>query len=108
MNSNPQDSTQPTLNIPLGKQDTQPTSLSPTSSPSFADDPLDSLLDKKVHEMSSEELVEFVKRCSLMRSSAQTRKAAVRAEGPAPKKPSAKSKSNIDAALALLQQLNSL
>lgn len=103
MNSNPPDSTQQTPITQLGSLNIQ---LSPSSnavSPSFADDPLDSLLDKLVHEMTDTELVDYVKRCAVLRSSAQTRKAQVRSEGPAKK--TVKKDDSVAKAEALLKQL---
>lgn len=77
---------------------------------SFAEAPLEALLlggpnddGPLVHDMSPEQLAEYVKRCALLRSSAQTRKAEiVKAAGG--KKPSAK-KSSVDLALELLLQI---
>ncbi len=76
-----------------------------SSNVSFNDEPLDLLLDKKVHEMTPEELATFVKRCALLRSSAQSRRAAIRGDG-TPKAPKVKKKSNVEKALELLMQIN--
>jgi hypothetical protein len=81
-----------------------PTSLSSESSVSFADAPLDSLLDKKVHEMNAQELADYVKRCAVLRSSAATRKAALKSEGGAAK-PKKKKQSRVERALVLLARI---
>lgn len=85
-----------------GMLNPQPMLSSDNLSPSFNDAPLDDLLDKKVHEMSPEELTEYIKRCSVLRSSAQTRKAALKAEGGVKKKPT---KSTIEQALEYLSKI---
>ena len=76
-----------------------------STSPSFNDAPLETKLGKLVHEMSNEELAEFVKEMNLMRASAQTRKVALTTE----KKPKKeKADKGIAAAMALLAQLKGL
>lgn len=55
-------------------------------------------MDVPVHELRPEELVEYVKRCATLRSSAQTRKAAIAAD--VPKKP--KKKDSVGQAMELL------
>lgn len=75
---------------------------------SFNDAPLDSLLEVCVHDLSNEALAEFVQKMAVLRSSAQTRKAALKKDDAAlggTKKKKAASKSSVDQALALLAQL---
>lgn len=57
-----------------------------------------------VHNMTPEQVTEYVKRCSVLRSSAQTRKAALKTEGGVKKKSPAK-KSSVEQALELLSQI---
>lgn len=80
---------------------------SSSSETSWMDAPLDSILEAPVHEMSPTELAEFVKTCAAMRSSAQTRKKALTTEAVSlgQKKKPTKAKNNVDAAMALLNQL---
>lgn len=67
---------------------------------------MESLLEAPVHEMGPEELAEYIKRCAVLRSSAQTRKATLKKESDAAtgKKPKAK-KDNISYALELLAKI---
>src|SRR6516225_5152618 len=81
-------------------QSTKPTL---TAQSSWIDAPLEALLAEEtlVHNMTNEELVDFIKRCSTLRSSAQSRKAALKGDGaPKPRK-----QSNLDRALELLAKL---
>ena len=75
---------------------------SSSASRSWNDAPLEALIAEEtlLHNMSMEELSEFVKRCAVLRSSAQSRKAALNADGP--KKKKGPSVNNIDKALELL------
>jgi hypothetical protein len=54
--------------------------------------------------MSPEQLTSFIQRCNVLRSSAQSRKAALRQESGVQKAPR-KKKSNVEQALALLEKL---
>ena len=82
---------------------TQPTDSSPTS---LATASLDSLLDMVVHEMTPTQLTEYVKRCAVLRGSAQTRKAALVEEGHVlGEKRKTKKKDSVAAAMALLLQI---
>lgn len=81
-----------------------------SSTASFNDEPLDSLLDKKVHEMQPEELVEYIKWMATLRSSAQSRKAALRGETSGEKKPTkakAPKKDSATLAMELLLKIQS-
>lgn len=89
-------------NLP-GTLNHQPTDPLTSSSNDFNDAPLDWLLEVKVHEMTPEQLTAYIKRCSVLRSSAQTRKASLKAEGGVTKK---KAKSTIEQAMDLLTQLS--
>lgn len=104
MNSNPADSTLLIPTIKLGTLSIPTSPSSETSSPSAISNlDLDSMLDKLVHEMTDEELTEYVKRCNLLSSSAQTRKAVLVKEGTghgAVRKP--KKKDSVQEALDLL------
>lgn len=88
--------TDPPSNQP-GCSTVQPTL---SSSPSFNDEPLENLLDQKVHEMSPEQLAEYIKTMALLRSSAQSRRAALRSENIV-KKPTAKRVKKDPVALAM-------
>lgn len=92
---------------PLLTPTLKPTDLVPLESPkSFDAVPLENLLDMRVEQMSPTELAAYIQKCSLLRSSSQTRKAALRAEGGAgPKK--ATRKSSVERAMELLAQLKS-
>lgn len=92
---------------PLGLSTTLPT---PSFETSLKDASVDSLLDLLVHEMTPPQLAEYVKRLSVLRSSAQTRKAALTQEAQAlgtEKKASKKTpkKDSVSEAMALLLQL---
>lgn len=102
MNSNQPDSTPITQTTVHGLSITPPTDSQKQSSSTFADAPLDDLLEKKVHEMTDEECFLFVKHMATLRSSAQTRKAEVRKES-GPKK--AKKDSSVELAQKLLADL---
>jgi hypothetical protein len=74
----------------------------------FNELPLDELLDLEPHRMTPEQLSAYVQRCSVLRSSAQTRKAALNADSVklgATKKTKAPKKDSVGQALALLAQL---
>lgn len=81
---------------------------SPTET-SFNDAPLDSLLDtaELVHNLSDVELANYVKRCAVLRSSAQSMKAAINAEAAASggRKRKEPKKDSVSQALDLLSQL---
>jgi hypothetical protein len=84
--------------------------MSTLSSPqpvSMNDLPLDELLEKDVTTMSPEELTAYVQRCALLRSSAQSRKAALVKEGVEKQgaKPKTKKKDSVAMALAYLTQI---
>jgi hypothetical protein len=81
------------------------TTLSPDSK-SWNEAPLEEIVLKEplLHEMSPEALTAYVQRCNLLRSSAQTRKAALRQESGVQKAPR-KKKSNVEMALALLEKI---
>lgn len=74
-----------------------------SSHESFNDLPIDSVLETLVHDLSNSELMEYVKRCALLRSSAQSRKAALSKEGGT--KPKKAAKSSVEKAMELLSQL---
>ena len=99
------DSTLPIPTIKLGTP-TTPTTPSPNESlqDSGSTESLENLLDTVVHEMTDEQLREFVKKCSLLRQSAQTRKAALVKEGVEKHgaKRKVKKKDDLSAALQLL------
>jgi hypothetical protein len=94
------------ISNPLKEDSVTPSQSSKTSltgSFSWIDAPLEALIAEEtlVHNMTNEELVDFIKRCSTLRSSAQSRKAALKGDGaPKPRK-----QSNLDRALELLAQL---
>lgn len=72
----------------------------------FLDLPLDSLMDLNPAEMCPEALTAYVQRCSVLRASAQTRKAALTKEaGSLGAKKKATKKDNAALALDLLKQL---
>ena len=87
----------------LGILNHQPTSPSNNSLNDFNDAPLDWLLEQRPETMTPEQLTAYIKRCSVLRSSAQTRKATLKAEGGITKK---KAKSTVEQAMELLTQLS--
>src|SRR4051794_33203401 len=103
MASNP---TFPTISLGTPSIQTTPSSIaSSTESPS--PDSVENILDTLVEEMSDEQLTEYVKRCSVLRSSAQTRKAQLVKESVEEHgaKRKSKKKDSIAEALALLASL---
>lgn len=69
--------------------------------------PLDELLDLRPEEMNPEELTAYVQRCSVLRSSAQTRRATlVKEGGGTTKKKSVSSVNSVSRAMELLAQIN--
>lgn len=79
--------------------------LNPSLTESLSD-----LLDGRVDQMSNTELAEYVKKCTLLRSSAQSRKAALRNEGESlggktVKKKASPKKSSLEQAMELLAKL---
>lgn len=91
----------------LGTQTTEPITSLATSSP---ESPLETLFGKLVHDMTNEELVTYIKECAALRSSAQTRRAALVKEGTvlgAEKTPRKKAKptDSVAEAMALLDLL---
>jgi hypothetical protein len=93
------------LTIPPGTSsgESSDSPAKPVLPPSFNDLPLDELLEVPVHNMTSEELAAFVQRMSVMRSSAQTRKVAMKGTGE--KKTAAPKNSALSRALDLLAKL---
>lgn len=91
-----------TSTTPAGESSTK---LSPASK-SWNDAPLESIVleETLLHNLSPEELTAYIQRCNVLRSSAQTRKAALRQESGVQKAPR-KKKSNVELALALMEQL---
>lgn len=93
-------------------QDTSPTAPPICSLPqSFKDAPLEVLLSEEMegllHTLSNEQLVEYVKRCNLLRSSAQTmnaqlRKESVEVHGAEPKTRKKKNETDLDKAMKAL------
>ena len=81
------------------------TTLSPDSR-AWNDAPLESIVleETLLHNMTPEALTAYIQRCNVLRSSAQTRKAAIRQESGVQKAPR-KKKSNVEQALALLEKL---
>src|SRR4030095_969939 len=81
------------------------TMLSPDSK-SWNDAPLETIVleEQLLHNMTPEELTAYIQRCNVLRSSAQSRKAALRQESGVQKVPR-KKKSNVEQALALLEKL---
>lgn len=77
----------------------------------FLDLPLDSLMDLRPEQMCPEALAAYVQRCSVLRASAQTRKAALNAEGvklgATKTKTKAPKKDSVSLAMDLLKQLTS-
>lgn len=95
--------------IPATTHSTPSLPNSPTEELEFLEGPLDDLLEckmngKLVHQMNPEELAVFIKRCAVLRSSAQTRKAAIQAEAGVQKKKASPKKDNVSLADALLKQ----
>src|SRR5436305_7730512 len=88
---------------PPGTLNHQPTDPSMSFSNDFNDAPLDWLLEQRPETMTPEQLNDYIKRCSVLRSSAQTRKASLKAEGGVTKK---KAKSTIEQAMEYLTQLS--
>ncbi len=99
------------LSTPDGKSTTQP---GPLSKPSWTDAPLDTILEFgetiMPHEMTDEELLEYVKRAENLRASSQTRKAALNKEATAlgVEKKKKKPKSAVDEAMALLASIKGM
>jgi len=81
------------------------TTLSPDSQ-AWLEAPLETIVleDTLLHNLSPEALTAYIQRCNVLRSSTQTRKAALRQESGAQKVPR-KKKSNVEMALALLEKM---
>lgn len=111
-NSDDLNSTLTTLSNLPGLPTTQHITSSPESSldvtsVDFKEAPLETLLlvqeKDLVHNMSPEQLTAYIQRCNLLRSSAQTRKAALTTEKSAPK--TKKKVDNVNLALDFLKQI---
>ena len=85
-----------------------------SSGPSFNDAPLETFLEKSPKDMTPQELSDYVKRCSLLRNSAQSRAAEFRKEEkeleaasgkPRKRKSPAKGKDNVAKAMEALRNL---